>query len=185
MPPFGASGIGHGNGRGTTDQFNEEGAIMHTTIAAIAATSTDVDLMVEQRCNLYRDLFELNAFRDPATRAIQMGTGRMWAVIVPKSVGARAGALLQEHCAPIFSVDHAMWVFLTDPPARTPYSVEVGVNLCRFGAAAVLPGGSIELPTPGNEKRCWLRPPIEGGARPPFDTVVGAIVTAGNRARWP
>ncbi|GAB2694833.1 hypothetical protein [Nocardia thraciensis] len=158
---------------------------MPTTIAAISATSTDVDLMIEQRCNVYRDLFELNAFRDPATGAIHMGTGRLWAVIVPKSVGARARTLLREQCVPVYSVDHAMWVFLTDPPAHTPYSVEVGVNLCRFGAAAVLPGRNIELPTPGNEKRCWLQPPIAGGARPPFDTVVDAIVTAGNWARWP
>ncbi|WP_280314325.1 hypothetical protein [Nocardia wallacei] len=141
--------------------------------------------LAEQRCGVYRDELGWNTFRDGRTGAVVLRADRQWAVIVPKAFGLQLRSRLRERPAPMFSIDRAMWVFITGRPGTVIDRAEVSVSLTRLGAVPVLPGATVALPTPGDHRRCWLDAPGRVRVLPSFGVVVDALLAAGEADRWP
>ncbi|WP_433194436.1 hypothetical protein ACQP1G_37655 [Nocardia sp. CA-107356] len=133
--------------------------------------------MIDERRRVYRDQFGFNTFRDPRTDAITMVAGSVSAVITPSSLGARVRALFGSGTVPVFSVGHRLWVFLAEGPTPMDNTAQLTADLFKCGAVPLVSGALIVLPTPGNDKRCWMHVP-DGAARPPFAAVVEAVHTA-------
>ncbi|MFX0581099.1 hypothetical protein [Nocardia nepalensis] len=150
--------------------------------ATITETTAESELaIIDERRRVYQDEFGFNTFRDPRTNAITMVAGRVSAVITTNTLGPQVRTLLDAAPVPVFSVGHRVWVFLTDSPTPTDNTAQLSVELFKHSAVPLFPGALIVLPTPGNEKRCWLHLP-DGKTRPSFTAVVDAVETAAAQA---
>jgi hypothetical protein len=168
-----------------TDQVREDNSVTTATISTPDATDTETTspalAITDERRRVYQDEFGFNTFRDPRTNAITMVAGRVSAVITTHTLGPQVRTLLGAGSVPVYSVDHRIWVFLTDSPTPTDNTAQLTVELFKHGAVPLFPGALIVLPTPSNAKRCWLHLP-DGNTRPSFAAVVDAIHTAAAQA---
>ncbi|MFE9328182.1 hypothetical protein ACIHDR_43260 [Nocardia sp. NPDC052278] len=156
-------------------------ATVSTPLTTGTGTTVAMRAMIDERRRVYRDQFGFNTFRDPRTDAITMVAGPVSAVITPRGLGPRVRALSGSGVAPVFSVGHRLWVFLADCPTPTDNTAQLTAGLFEYGAVPLVPGTLIVLPTPGNEKRCWMYLPY-GVTRPSFAAMVEAFQTAATEA---
>jgi hypothetical protein len=145
-----------------------------------SAASADADTrrVIDERCRVYQQHFGFNAYRDPTLGTIRAAADRVSGVMMTRTLGIAVSTVLRGQPVPIFSVGHQVWVFLTQRPAHADAAVRLSIDLAvTHGVVPIRPDAPIALPTPGDEKRAWLRIP-EGRTLPPFATVVDAVRTA-------
>lgn len=154
------------------------------TTSTLALGDADIDREIGDRCRVYQEAFGFNASRYYRPGVIGMTAGRVAAVIVPRTLGVRVRDLLAERSisVPIFSVDHDMWVFLTEAPADRDDTDHITIEMFKYGVLVLHNGALIALPTPGVSRRCWFGLP-DGHRRTLFVTVTDAVVAVADRTR--
>ncbi|NNH73750.1 hypothetical protein HLB23_28505 [Nocardia uniformis] len=137
--------------------------------------------MIDQRCQIYRTRFALDAFRDPDYGDIRVTTGRATAaILVPRSLAANAASLLASESTPVFSVGRNVRVFLAQGLPDGQEAWRLSIALFRCAVVPILTPSPLVLPTPGDPRRCWLSVP-HGPARPPIDVVASALLRAAQK----
>ncbi|WP_327138893.1 hypothetical protein [Nocardia sp. NBC_01327] len=110
----------------------------------------DADGMIEQRCQTYRELFALNAFRHPDHGRIVAATGPdMAGVVAPRPLAVAAYRLLAAGTVPVFAVGER-WVFLTEGMPESFSSRRLLLSILRLPVVAILAPIPLALPTPAS-----------------------------------
>lgn len=139
---------------------------------------TELDLMIEQRCAIYKHRFGISAHRASGGGQILATTDRRTAgVLAPNHLAATALSLLNSAPVPVYSVGGDRWMFLTEGIQDAPTARRVVVTAFRYPIVPVLEPSPLALPTPGSALRSWLYLP-DGPHRLPITTVLSALEAA-------
>ncbi|NNH75664.1 hypothetical protein HLB23_38430 [Nocardia uniformis] len=149
---------------------------MSVLVEDVGADLGCADLMITQRCEVYRRRFGLEVFFDPAGGYIAAVTGcGTAAVVAPRVLAAAACRSLGS--VPVFAVGGDRWVLLTEGVADLSEARQLSWSVFQLPIVAVFAPIPVALPTPCVGLRSWLRTP-DGPVRPPIDSVVAALETA-------